>query len=294
MCRRQGLEWTGRIAALVAGLSLWGVTWPDSVDSQPRMNILAVETLFAPYFAQAVCEFDLLTRVQPLVKLEILMAKSVMTPETQKRRRAELAQLWRTILTDMPSAQRPPFAASRFAQTIRDRQMEPERLARMVTEDVTHSCPARLKDLGTEPHEQSVMLKFTLLAVFKSIQHQGREELAARPEPTSTALVRLNRLTDLTERARSGGAKDVYAELERLKREWDTAKKPYRFSIPYRNPGRPCKSGEHHVGMIKHTLVNPVRRERVELWEAEWHEAKQHGAALPETVVKFLARLGGH
>lgn len=265
-----------------------------TISGQVSMNILAIETLFNAYFEKAICEFDLLARAQPLINLEKLMATSVMTPETQKRRLAELAELWRTILAGLPPAQRPPFAASEFARAIREGQMQPERLANMVIMNVMHphACPGRLKDLGVGPGEQSSRLKFVLLAVFRRINHQGQEELAACPLPAPSSLTRLKTLHDLTERARSSGAKDVYAELERLKREWDAAKTPYRFSMPYRMPAHPCKSGEHSLPAIKHTLVNPVRNERSELWEAEWHEREMHGAELPAAVVKFLERLG--
>lgn len=265
-----------------------------TISGQVSMNILAIETLFNAYFEKAICEFDLLARAQPLMNLEKLMAISVMTPETQKRHLAELAELWRTLLADLPPAQRPPFAASEFARAIRDGQMEPERLANMVIMNVMHphACPGRLKDLGVGPDEQSSKLKFVLLAVFSRINHQGQEELAANPLPALPSLTRLETLHDLTERARSSGVKDVYAELERLKREWDASKTPYRFSMPYRMPARPCKSSEHSLPAIKHTLVNPMRNERAELWEAEWHESGMHGAELPAAVLKFLQRLG--
>jgi hypothetical protein len=103
-------------------------------------------------------------------------------------------------------------------------------------------------------------------------------------------LARYDRLPDLREIARASG-KDLYTEQERLAREHDALKKPYRLTMPYRNPGGPCKSGAHTVAMMKHTLVNPAHNERVELWEMEMHEAREHGAALPPAAAAWLARL---
>ncbi len=105
------------------------------------------------------------------------------------------------------------------------------------------------------------------------------------------ALERFNRLPDLTAVARANDTRDIYAEQNRLARDYDARKKPYRVSVPYRNPARPCKSGQHSVASIKHTLVNPVRNERAELWEADLHEAQAHGAALPATVLAFFDNL---
>jgi hypothetical protein len=107
----------------------------------------------------------------------------------------------------------------------------------------------------------------------------------------SILLARFDRLPDLTAAAREIGGVDIYAVRDRLAREHDVQKKPYRLATPYRNPGSPCKSGEHHVGMIKHTLVNPLRNERAELWERELHEARQHGAELPAAAAMLLANL---
>lgn len=125
-----------------------------------------------------------------------------------------------------------------------------------------------------------------------SANQTGRPMNQTGTNTSTTWLARYDQLPDLYALARASGAKDVHAEQERLAREHDAQKKPYRLSMPYRNPGQPCKSGEHHVAMIRYTLVNPARNERAELWEAELHEAKVHGAALPEAVVKFLERLG--
>ncbi len=105
------------------------------------------------------------------------------------------------------------------------------------------------------------------------------------------ALERFDRLPDLTAVALASGTRDIYAEQDRLAREYDARKKPYRVSVPYRNPSRPCKSGGHSVASIRHTLVNPTRSERVELWEAELHEAQVHGAALPAAVLAFFVNL---
>lgn len=115
--------------------------------------------------------------------------------------------------------------------------------------------------------------------------HQGNEER------TRMQLERYFRLPDLLNIARESGTKDLYAEQERLAREHDTQKRPYRLSMPYRNPGRPCQSGTHVVATVKYSLVNPVRNEKAELWEAELHEAQAHGAALPAPVAAFLERL---
>lgn len=114
---------------------------------------------------------------------------------------------------------------------------------------------------------------------------------ATTPGQTRMLLDRLRRLPDLTAMARERGASDLYAELEKLKREHDATKTPYRYSMPYRNPPRPCKSGEHTVPSIKHSLVNPARKDSAELWEAELHEAEMHGAPLPAAVAAFLGNL---
>ncbi len=125
-------------------------------------------------------------------------------------------------------------------------------------------------------------------------RHTGsRITLAATTrEQPRMHLDRLRGLPDLSAVARERGTSDAYAELERLKRAHDAAKTPYRYSTPYRNPPRPCKSGTHTVASIQHTLVNPARNENVTLWEADLHEAEVHGASLPETVVMFLGKLG--
>lgn len=119
----------------------------------------------------------------------------------------------------------------------------------------------------------------------------GPPVAAATPGEPRMHLDRLNRLPDLTVAARASGTTDMYAELERLKRAHDAAKTPHRYSMPYRNPPRPCKSGAHSVPAVRHTLVNPARGESVELWEADLHEAEVHGARLPEMVVMFLEHL---
>lgn len=261
------------------------------------MRILALETRFSPFFEQAVCQYDLLTRVQPLVELEMLMAKSVMTPETKQRRLAEQAARWRAIVAGLPPEARPPFSASKFALAFGDGQTYAVKLVDGVARDVRLACPGRIEHLGASREARETELKRILGIVFRAVAQQGREELAAvpanrnKPGGPSMLIERLRQLPDLLDVAVARKTLDRYAELERLKQEYDAAQKPYRFSMPYRNPGHACKSGEHHVAMIKHTLVNPARKERVELWEAEWHEAEAHGAALPEAVAAFLRHL---
>lgn len=261
------------------------------------MRTLAVETLFAPYFETAVCEYDLLARLKPLREEWDRLADMAQTPEKQRSAEVRLSGVWRDLQSSMPESQRPPFAASRFAQTIRDELMDPQRLANMVAETVRWTCPGRIEHLGGSRAAREAALKHILTVVFRAIEQQGREEPTTpgtnthKQEGPSMLFERLRQLPDLLTEAIARNTADRYAELERLKKEYDAAKKPYRFSMPYRNPGRLCKSGEHAIRNVKHTLVNPVRKQTAELWEAEWHEAEAHGTALPGAVVRFLEAL---
>lgn len=114
--------------------------------------------------------------------------------------------------------------------------------------------------------------------------------------PSSVAknalLIKLFRLPDLFAFARDKGAVDLHLEQKNLMREYDQLAIPYRYSMPYRHPGQPCKNNTHDsVPVIRHALVDPQRKLQVVLWEAELHEANEHGAALPQAVVQFLAQL---
>jgi len=110
---------------------------------------------------------------------------------------------------------------------------------------------------------------------------------------TEQLLERFRALPDLRAAASENGAKDVYAEQERLISDYNASKKAYRLSMPYRNPSRPCRNGAHKVATIKYTLVNPALGEKAEVWEADIHEALEHGAAFPTGAAEFLERLGG-
>jgi len=110
---------------------------------------------------------------------------------------------------------------------------------------------------------------------------------------TEQLLERFRALPDLLAVARENSAKDIYAEQERLAGDYNARKKAHRLSMPYRNPSRPCRNGAHKVATIKYTLVNPALGEKAEVWEADLHEALEHGAALPTGAAEFLERLGG-
>jgi hypothetical protein len=231
----------------------------DKTGNAP-MRILAVETLYLPYFERLICETDVLVRMRPLMDLELLMAKSVMTPETQRRREAELTKLWRDIVADLPAERRPPFRAFEFATHVRQEQIRLEWLAREVVSHATRQCPERLKLLGASAEEQPEALRQILNVMFRRLVRQGAEEgpMPSDAARAQTLLARFDRLPDLTARAREIGGVDIYAVRDRLAREHDEQKKPYLLSTPYRNPGSPCKSGEHHVaGKINLSLRYP-------------------------------------
>lgn len=128
----------------------------------------------------------------------------------------------------------------------------------------------------------------------KQMTKQAQEEENHAPSSVAknASLIKLFRLPDLFALARGKGAADLHLEQKNLMREYDQLAIPYRYSMPYRHPGEPCKNSTHDsVPMIRHTLVDPRRKLQVALWEADLHEASEHGAALPQAVVQFLAEL---
>lgn len=253
------------------------------------MEILAIETKYSPYFEKLICESDILVRVRPLTEKADVMAKRVMTPETNQRAEVEMATLWHHIMADLPAAYQRPFSATEFVSAIREGQMDLSRLADIIVPHGRLTCPERLQFLGDTPEAREARLHGVLLIMFRRIVCQGVEELAnVDPGHVQKCLKRYNQLPDLYKFAHASGAKDIHAEQDRLARAYDLKKIPYRLSMPYRHPARLCQSGEHTVAEIKYTLVDPVHNARVDLWEAELHAAQVHDAGLPTLVASFL------
>lgn len=257
------------------------------------MHILSIESLYAPYFQNLICETEFLTRLRPLLKKATQMAKSVMTEESQRQMLAELAELWRGIVIGLPPEYRPSFSALEFSSAIRNGQMNQKRLAQDIVNHVAGVCPERLLEISSDPTDRLRGLERHLQVVFKQLIHQGAEEQQAvvAQEHTRKLLERFYRLPDLFAAARTAKTKDIYAEQDIQAKRYDEMKKPYRLYLPYRTPGKPCKSGEHTTAMARHTLIDPAGRQKVELWEADIHDALEHGAALPTNAAELLDRL---
>lgn len=257
------------------------------------MEILAIETKYSPYFNKLICETDILARVQPLMQKVDAMAKQGGTRAQEPEAQAELAALWRGILQGLPAAYQPPFSAMEFHLAIREGQMEKRRLAKMVAADVGVSCPQQLQGLHSDAAARGARLQAILAALFAHLEYQARSEegIESRQLLSRAALARFSHLPDLLGMAQVRAPEDVYAEQLRLAHALDAEKKPYRLSMPFRNPPRPCRSGAHTTASVKYTLVDPARNAKVELWEAELHEAQVHGAMLPARIVEFLEDL---
>jgi hypothetical protein len=255
--------------------------------------ILAIESRYAPYFKKVICETDFLTRLKPMMDTANAMAVMVMTKETQQRKHAELAELWRGIEMGLPPKYRPSFSALEFSSAIRDGQMDQKRLAQDIANHVGGVCAERLADVSSNAADRVRWLERQLQVVFEQLLHQAEQEQQAAmiQEHTRKLLQRFYRLPDLFAAARTAKPDNIYAEQDALAKRYDELKKPYRLYLPYRTPAKPCKSGEHNTAMARHTLVDPARKQKVELWEADIHEALAHGAALPFNAAEFLERL---
>ena len=236
------------------------------------MEILAIETKYSSYFNKLICETDILVRLQPLMRKVDAVAKPGMTPEAKREAEAGQTALWRGILSALPAAYQPPFTATEFFLAIHDGQMERRRLAEIVAGDTSVICPNQLQGLHPDPAVRPERLKKFIAAMIMRLE-------------------RFDRLPDLLNVAHASGVHDAYAEQERLAREYEALKKLYRTSTPYRQPPRLRRSAGHKVPAVKYTLVDPARNTRAELWAAELHEARGHGAALPAAVSEFLERL---
>ncbi len=92
---------------------------------------------------------------------------------------------------------------------------------------------------------------------------------------------------------------DVYRIQDELREEYRRQGLPFRWSMPYRRPFQ-CDLCGYNNTEVLHELENPAAGEaapalrQVEVSELAVHQAREHGASLPEDVQAFLRHLGGH
>jgi hypothetical protein len=258
---------------------------------EKRVEVLAIEEKFRPELTRLLCETDFLVRAKPVLESLNRLAVMELTPEAQRRWHEKLNRLWHEVFTGLPDAGKPSFSASEFTNAVRDGKMSTEKLLGSVVLNLSRGCETRLKMLAEQPAQQRFQVERCLRSLFACWQETGAMTSHTMHPETTKLFERFDRLPDLLALAQAGSVPDRYAEQDRLAREHDAQKKPYLLSMPYRQPGHPCSSGEHTPPAIKHTLVNPLRNERAELWESELHEARHHGAALPAAAATMLDNL---
>lgn len=112
---------------------------------------------------------------------------------------------------------------------------------------------------------------------------------------------RLQGLEDLTERARSQvePGSDLWEHVAVLSRDFESRSEPYKISVPYRNPPRPCSICGELIPMVDLEIHDPRRRKRSErkviLSAREIHDIKVHGVCLSarqEALLRWIGRKG--
>lgn len=227
--------WMGTAQPVSAGET--GRALPPTHTGTTRMNDSVTQESLRSYLVSLVCETDFVNQLGPVKASLIFLSLAVLPPEGQQRWHNTLQNQWREVFAALPASQQPPFSLAAYATAMRAGKIRS--LEEQVVAGLTPACRERLKVLGTGPDEGPAYRETMLTKCLTSLLHHWRIS-----GETRLGLERFDRLPDLLALAHASNARDRYAEQDRLAREHDAQKKPYRLSMPYRQPGHPCSSGE--------------------------------------------------